>query len=718
VATVPITPSVPDAPVARSLPYTNREVSWLDFNERVLELAEDPEVPLLERAKFLAIFGTNLDEFFMVRVAGVHDQIEAGVVDARRPDGLTPVETLSAVSERARELMHRHVRLWEETVKPELTANDIRIVDCDRCSPAELEEVDRYFRDQIFPALTPLGVGPGRPFPYISNLSLSIAVLLRDPVNENEGFARVKVPKEVLPRFLEIGSNAFIPLETVIARHLDALFPGMEILHSSVFRVTRDADFTVSDEADDLLRAVEDELRRRRFGEVVRLEIGADMRPDVRQSLIDWLEIEEDQVFDVDGLLDLGDLWELHEVDGHRDLRDPPFQPVVPSAFQGDEGEPADVLAAMRERDLLVHFPYDSFGATVERMVAQAVDDPAVLAIKMTVYRTSPDSSLIPSLITAAERGKQAVCMVEVKARFDERRNIGWARALEEAGAHVVHGLPGLKTHAKALLVVRREGNGVRHYVQIGTGNYNAKTARIYEDFGLFTTDPDIAADVAEVFNLLTGYARPENWRKALVAPTHLRQGMVDEIDKTIEAQARGEDTLIRMKMNQLTDPGMIEALYRASNAGVTVELNIRGICCLVPGLEGASENISVVSVVGRYLEHTRIYSFKRGDELRILMGSADLMGRNLNNRVELVVPVEDRLAKADLTDTLDRCFADDTYAWDLGADGKWTRRRGRTRSVHDELMERALTRVRLADAPVHSQEDPPLGNPLEQLEP
>jgi polyphosphate kinase len=708
VTTVPIT-SVPDAPVSGQLPYTNREVSWLDFNERVLALAEDPQVPLLERAKFLAIFGTNLDEFFMVRVAGIHDQIEAGVVDARRPDGLTPVETLRAVAERARELLLRHVRHWEEAVKPELGQEDIRIVDCDACSGEELEQVDRYFHDQIFPALTPLGVGPGRPFPYISNLSLSLAVLLRDPVNETEGFARVKVPKEVMPRFLEIGDNTFIPLETVIARHLDSLFPGMEILHSSVFRVTRDADFTVSDEADDLLRAVEDELRRRRFGEVVRLEVSADMRPDVRQSLVDWLEVDEDDVFDIDGMLDLGDLWELHEIDGHRELRDSPFTPVVPTAFQGDEGEPADVLTAMREKDLLVHYPYDSFGATVERMVAQAVDDPAVLAIKMTVYRTSPDSSLIPSLITAAERGKQAVCMVEVKARFDERRNIGWARALEEAGAHVVHGLPGLKTHAKALLIVRREGSGVRHYVQIGTGNYNAKTARIYEDFGLFTTDPDIAADVAEVFNLLTGYARPESFRKALVAPTHLRTRMVEEIEKTIEAQERGEDTLIRMKMNQLTDPGMTEALYRASQAGVKVELNIRGICCLVPGLEGYSDNISVVSVVGRFLEHSRVYSFKRGDETRILIGSADLMGRNLNNRVELIVPVEDPDAQAELTDTLDRCFSDDTFAWDLGPDGEWTRREGGTRSVHNELMERALTRARQADGPPVRSQEPPL---------
>ena len=689
--------TVPDAPSERVFPYANRELSWLDFNERVLALAEDPDVPLLERAKFLAIFGTNLDEFFMVRVAGVHDQIDAGV-DARRPDGLSPSETLDEVSQVARELMQRHAKHWEEELRPSLAAEGIRIIECAECSPDELEQLDRHFHDQIFPALTPLAVGPGRPFPYISNLSLSLAVLLRDPVTGAEGFARVKVPKEVLPRFLKIGADIFVPLEAVIARHLDALFPGMEILHSSVFRVTRDADFTVSDEADDLLRAIEDELRRRRFGEVVRLELGADMREDVRDKLIEWLEVDEEQVYDIDGLLDLGDLWELHELDGHRDLRDPPFTPVIPPAFQGEEGEPADVFAAMRERDQLVHFPYDSFGATVERMVAQAVDDPAVLAIKLTVYRTSPDSSLIPSLITAAERGKQAVCMVEVKARFDERRNIGWARALEEAGAHVVHGLPGLKTHAKALLIVRREGSGVRHYVMVGTGNYNAKTARIYEDFGLFTTDPDLAADVAAVFNLLTGYARPSDFRKVLVSPTHSRKGIVEEIDKTIAAAQQGEDVLIRLKMNAITDPALIETLYRASQAGVAVEINVRGICCLVPGLEGVSENIKVVSVVGRYLEHSRVYSFKRGDDHTILLGSADLMGRNLDHRVELIVPVEDPAAQAEITDTLDRCMADDTFAWDLGSDGQWTRRTGRTRSAHHELMERAVARSRSSD--------------------
>jgi polyphosphate kinase len=691
--TLPAT-RIPDAPVERAVAYTNRELSWLDFNERVLELAEDEQVPLLERVKFLAIFGNNLDEFFMVRVAGVHDQIEAGV-DVRRPDGLSPTETLHRVNERARELAQRHARHWDQAVKPALAEAGIRIIDCADCSPGELEDVDRHFRDQIFPALTPLAVGPGRPFPYISNLSLSLAVVLRDPVDGSEGFARVKVPKEVLPRFLELGPDTFVPLEAVMARHLDALFPGMEILHSSVFRVTRDADFTVSDEADDLLRAVEDELRRRRFGEVVRLEASADMREDVREKLIEWLQVEEhDQVVDVDGLLDLSDLWELHELDGYRELRDPPFAPVVPPAFQPDEGEPADVFAAMRERDLIVHYPYDSFGATVERFVAQAVDDPGVLAIKMTVYRTSPDSSLIPSLITAAERGKQAVCMVEVKARFDERRNIGWARALEEAGAHVVHGLPGLKTHAKALLIVRREGSGVRHYVQVGTGNYNAKTARIYEDFGLFTTDPDIAADVAEVFNLLTGYARPRSFRKVLVSPTHSRQGLVDEIEKTVEAAQSGKDVLIRLKMNALTDPALIETLYQASQAGVPIEINVRGICCLVPGIEGVSENIKVVSVVGRFLEHTRVYSFRRGEEKKILMGSADLMGRNLDHRVELIVPVEDPAVQEEIEDTLERCFADDSFAWDLASDGTWTRRTGRTRSVHRELMERATART------------------------
>src|SRR4051794_5733269 len=427
--------------------YENRELSWLDFNERVLQLAEDERTPLLERAKFLAIFTSNLDEHYMVRVAGLHDQVDAGI-DARGPDGLSPAQTIERTVERVRELGARQSKMWNEVVKPSLAEHGIRIVDCEDCSSGELDQVDRIFSEQIFPVLTPLAVGPGRPFPYISNLSLSLAVWLRDPISGNETFARVKVPKEVVPRFLQLEGGAFVPLEAVIARHLGELFPGMEILRHDSFRVTRDADFTVSDEADDLLQAVEDELRRRRFGEVVRLEVGSSMDPDLRELLIESLGIEELQVIDVDGLLDMTDLWQLYNIEGHRDLREESWTPVSQPAFNDpDEGRP-DVLGAMRGGDLLVHHPYDSFASSVERFVQQAVGDPDVLAIKMTVYRTSDDSALVPSLIEAAERGKQAVCLVELKARFDERTNIGWARALEESGAHVVHGLPGLKTHA------------------------------------------------------------------------------------------------------------------------------------------------------------------------------------------------------------------------------------------------------------------------------
>jgi polyphosphate kinase len=672
--------------------YTNRELSWLDFNERVLELAEDERTPLLERAKFLAIYASNLDEFYMVRVAGLHDQVDAGI-DARGADGLSPSETIERISERARELARRHSGQWESSIRPALAEHGIRVIDCSSCDPRELERIDRVFGEQIFPVLTPLAVGPGRPFPYISNLSLSLAVWLRDPEVGTETFARVKVPKEVLPRFLPLGEGTFVPLEEVIARHLDELFPGMEIVRHDFFRVTRDADFTVSDEADDLLRAVEDELRRRRFGEVVRLELGSTMDPDLRALLVESLAIDEIQVVDVDGLLDLNDLWELYEVDGHRDLRHEPWVPVSPPPFADpDTGRP-DVLGAMRAGDLLVHHPYESFAGSVERFVRQAVDDPNVLAIKMTVYRTSDDSALVPSLIDAAERGKQAVCLVELKARFEERRNIGWARALEEAGAHVVHGLPGLKTHAKALLVVRREGDGVRHYVHVGTGNYHAKTARLYEDFGLFTCDPELAADVAELFNSLTGVARHPSYRKAVIAPDHMRDWFLAEVERTIEAHRAGERARIVLKLNSLADPRSIRALYVASQAGVPVDLNVRGICCLRPGLEGVSENIRVVSVVGRFLEHSRIYGFQRGEERRYWIGSADLMPRNLDTRVELLSPVEAPALRAELEDTLERCLADDTNGWEL-RDATWTRRRGAARSVQRELAERALERA------------------------
>ena len=673
--------------------YNNRELSWLDFNERVLEIAEDERTPLLERAKFLAIYASNLDEFFMVRVAGLHDQVDAGI-DARGPDGLSPSETIELIAKRTRELSQRHSRHFEETLRPALAEHGIRIMDCAECDEEETAKVDRLFAEQVFPVLTPLAVGPGRPFPYISNLSLSIAVWLRDPENGDEMFARVKVPKEVLPRFLSIGRDVFVPLEAVIAEHLDQLFPGMEILRHDFFRVTRDADFTVSDEADDLVRAVEDELRRRRFGEVVRLEVGATMDAELRSMLIEWLAIEDSEAVDVEGLLDLEDLWQLYEVDGHRDLRDEPWTPVNQPVFTDPEHGDVDVLAAMRSRDLLVHHPYDSFAGSVERFVQQAVADPDVLAIKMTVYRTSDDSALVPSLIEAAESGKQAVCLMELKARFDERRNIGWARSLEQAGAHVVHGLPGLKTHAKALLVVRREGNGVRHYVHIGTGNYHAKTARLYEDFGLFTCDTELAADVAELFNALTGAARNPGYRKAIVAPDHMRKWMLDQTERTIQAHRDGQEARIVMKMNSLVDSRCIRALYEASQAGVRVDLSIRGICCLRPGVPGVSENIRVVSVVGRFLEHSRIYGFHRGDERLYWMGSADLMPRNLDTRVELLAPVEDDALKAEIEDTLERCLADDTFAWELRPDDSWERRQGGTRFAHRELTERALERA------------------------
>jgi polyphosphate kinase len=673
--------------------YANRELSWLDFNDRVLQLAEDERMPLLERVKFLAIYSTNLDEFFMVRVAGHHDQVDARI-DSRGPDGLSPLETIEQIAEKSTAQAKRHTHQWEGAIRRELEEHGIRIVNCEECDSSELDAADKAFHDQIFPALTPLAVGPGRPFPYISNLSLSLAVWVRDPASGHETFARVKVPKEVLPRFVPIGKDTFITLESVIARNLDKLFPGMEIVSHSMFRVTRDADFTVSDEADDLLRAVEYELRRRRFGEVVRLEVGADMDEDLRARLVQWLEVEEMQVYDVEGMIDLGDLWEIYGLDGHSDLRDQPWSPVTLPEFQGEDGESADVFAAMRARDLLVHQPYDSFATSVERLVQQAVKDPDVLAIKLTVYRTSDDSTIIPSLIEAAERGKQTVCMVELKARFDERRNIGWARSLEEAGAHVVHGLPGLKTHTKALMIVRREGEGVRHYVHVGTGNYNAKTARLYEDFGLMTTDEEITADVADLFNSLTGYARPRRYRKVLVAPAHMRDGLIGEIEETVRAHEAGEDARIALKMNSLVDQRSIEALYRASQAGVRIDLNVRGICCLRPGIEGVSENIRVVSVVGQFLEHSRIYSFHRADSHRYWIGSADLMPRNLDNRVELLAPVEAPELQAELEDALERCFADDTFAWELEPDGKWKRRPGGNRSAHAELRERALERA------------------------
>jgi polyphosphate kinase len=672
--------------------FVNRELSWLQFNDRVLQLAEDDTLPLLERLKFLAIFVSNLDEFFMIRVAGVNEQVDARI-DARGPDGMSPSEVLRGIHDTVREQDRRHARQFSQVISPGLAAQGIRITSC-RESGASPEAIERHFREQIFPVLTPLAVGAGRPFPYISNLSLSLIVRLHDPDNDQEAYARVKVPKEVLPRFVEIEKDTFIALEDIIAEHLDALFPGMEIVSYDLFRVTRDADFEISDEADDLLRAVENELRRRRFGEVIRLEVGSTMDPALRTSLIDWLGVDEVQVYDVEGLLDLSDLFQIAGAKDRPDLSWPSWNPVpligpsVPA--QGDDG--LDLFQMTRAGDVLVHYPYQSFTGSVERFVSQAVDDPSVLAIKMTVYRTSDDSSLVPSLIAAAEKGKQAVCMVELKARFDERRNIHWSRALEEAGAHVVHGIPGLKTHAKAILIVRRERDGVRNYVMIGTGNFHAKNARLYEDWGFFTADHELGEEVANLFNTLTGYGHPSPPEETLVAPTWMRKPLLEQIEATARAFAEGDhEARITMKMNSLVDPKTIEGLYRAAQTGVPIELNVRGICCLVPGVPGVSESISVVSVVGRFLEHSRIYSFHRHGESRYYIGSADLMPRNLDTRVELLTPIKAPELQSELADTLERCLADDTYAWTMDAERQWTRRTGRTRSVHNELMDRTL---------------------------
>jgi polyphosphate kinase len=673
--------------------YFNRELSWLDFNDRVLQLAEDPRVPLLERVNFSAIYEDNLDEFFMVRVAGLHEKVEQKI-DARGADSLAPADVIGLIRQRTIELRKRLTRCFEDEIQPALAEHDIRIISLSDANAVERDEVEHLFTSQVFPALTPLVIGRGRPFPYISNMSLSLGVLLRNPEKGEEVAARVKVPKELLRRFLSIGDGlTFVPLEDVIAANLDDLFPGMEIVHHSLFRVTRDTDYDVSDEADDLLLAVEEEVRRRRFGEVVRLEISPNMEPRLRDQLLEAMNIEDEQVYEVPGLIGLDDLTDVYSVQGFRELRYPPWQGVTPPQLQQGSRthREVDVFAAMRQGDILVHHPYDSFTTSVERFVRQAVEDPNVLAIKETIYRTSADSPLVPALIDASERGKQAVCLVELKARFDESANIRWARALEEAGVHVVYGIPGLKTHVKCILIARREGDGVRNYVHIGTGNYNPKTARLYTDFGLFTADQEIGDDIAEMFNYLTGYARPSGYDRVLLAPFNLKDGIVGHIDRAIDAHTPERPSRIRMKMNSLLDAPCIQALYRASQAGVQVELNVRGICALRPGVPGVSENIRVVSIVGRFLEHSRIYSFERPDETRIFIGSPDLMPRNLYNRVELLTPVEDEANRQQLTDVLDRSFADNTGAWELGADGVWSRltmNGDPPRSVQNELLD------------------------------
>ena len=653
----------------------NRELSWLAYNRRVLALAADQSLPLLERARTCSFVSRNLDEFFMVRVAGLMDQIEAGIA-VTSPDARTPQQTLGEIRERVLELSSRQSKLWKRELSVALEETGITVGHVEDCTKSELEELDERFENEVFPILTPLAVGPGQPFPYISGLSLSLGLFVRDPDTGEERFARVKVP-ELLPRFIAIGERGlFLPLERVIRHFLGWLFPKMEILECCIFRVTRDADFELSDEADDLREAVESELRRRRFGDAVRVEITGSASTRMLDRLKRGLAVSDEQVYLVNGLLDLESLSEFVGLD-RPDLKQEPWYPLTHPRL-ANVTSPDEFFAEVARGDILVHQPYHAFGTSFEAFVSSAAADADSLALKTTVYRTSGDSPLVPALIEAAEMGKQAVCLVELKARFDERRNIGWARALEQAGVHVVYGFPNLKIHAKTTLVVRREGGELRRYAHVGTGNYHAATARSYEDFGLFTADPDITADVADLFNFLTGFSRPRRFRKLLVAPFDLRERLVEKIRATAQAAAAGQKARIRIKVNNLTDETIIDELYKASRKGVEVEILARSICTLRPGVEGLSDNIRVVSVLGRFLEHSRVFVFEAGDAASYYLGSADLMPRNLDYRIEAVVPIEDARAQQEITRALDTLVSSNVHAWELKPDGEWQRIRAK----------------------------------------
>jgi polyphosphate kinase len=658
----------------------NRELSWLSFNERVLHEALDERTPLLERLKFLSIVSTNLDEFYMVRVAGLRRQVAAGVT-LSTPDGMTPQEQLDAIDVRVKGLLAAQRACLHDVVLPTLATHGIRLVGMSDLSPTEWAVVDQFFEAQVFPVLTPLAVDPAHPFPYISNLSLSLAVEIRDTATGAEHFARVKVPKS-LPRWVSFGRvGHFVPLEDVIGANLGALFPGMDVVRWFAFRVTRysDIDLANADEPEDLLEAIEEQVFQRRFGEVVRLEVEEGMPDAVCALLLEELREEtpegrllaERDVQSVGPMLELGDLMQLAQLDFPA-LRDSPFAPVTPAPLRDDDRLLFDVI---RERDILVHHPFESFSTTVERFLEQAADDPSVLAIKLTLYRTSGDTAIVRALVQAAQRGTQVVVVVELKARFDETNNIGWARTLESAGVHVVFGLVRLKTHAKIALIVRREADGIRRYVHLGTGNYNSKTARIYTDLGLLTCSPSIGADVSDLFNFLTGFSRQRLYRKLLVAPGSLRERFLELVEREAAHARAGRKARIVAKMNSLVDAEMVRTLYRASQDGVTIDLLVRGICALRPGLPGISDRIRVTSIVGRFLEHSRVWLFENSGEPEYYLGSADWMPRNFERRVEVVVPVEDPNHGARLRRLLETSLADTRQAWDLHPDGTYTQR-------------------------------------------
>lgn len=674
--------------------FINRELSWLSFNERVLHEAEDERTPLLERLKFLSIFSTNLDEFYMVRVAGLRRQVAAGVVQTP-PDGFTPQEQLDAIDHTVRALLARQRRCLSE-VLAQLNERGLRLLRVEDLTPREWGAIDEYFESQVYPVLTPLAVDPGHPFPYISNLSLSLAVEIRDLERGEDHFARVKVPKS-LPRWVPVNGRPFqfVPLEQVIGANLSALFPGMDVLRWHAFRITRYSDLELPvEEPEDLLVSIEEQVFKRRFGEVVRLEVGDDMPQHLRALLLEELREEdvpqsaaltERDVQEAGPLLDVGDMMALCALDLPA-LKDAPFTPATPTELRDPSRSIFDVI---RERDLLVHHPFDSFSVSVERFLETAAVDDNVLAIKLTLYRTSGDTAIVDALIDAAQRGKQVAVLVELKARFDEANNIGWARQLENFGVHVAYGSATLKTHTKIALVVRREADGIRRYVHFGSGNYNSRTARLYTDVGLFTASPSIAADVTDLFNSLTGYSRQRLYRKLLVAPANMRERFVELIEREADHARAGRPSRIIGKMNALVDADLIEALYAASRAGVDIDLVCRGICCLRPGVPDVSDRIKVVSIVGRFLEHSRIWYFANGGSEEYYLGSADWMPRNFDRRVEAVAPVEDMTLHRRLRTLLDRCLEDNRQAWDLDADGRWTQRtpNGSVHSTHEVLL-------------------------------
>jgi polyphosphate kinase len=658
------------SPAPEAPRYLNRELSQLDFDERVLAMAEDPKLPLLERVRFLAIFSQNLDDFFQVRVAGLKEQVLAAVAVAS-PDGMSPLEQLRSIRGRVEGLVARQVASFNDGIVPALAEAGIALVRADQVTKKELSQLHSVFRQQIFPVLTPLAVDPGHPFPYISHLSLNLAVTVRDTQRRQQRFARVKVPP-VLPRFIPlVEGQRYVPLEDVIALHLQALFPGMEVVAHHPFRVTRDGDLDdVDSDAEDLLAAIQTELRRRRrHARVVRLEVDPGMSPEVLELLTRELELQPADVYQTEGLLDLGSLGALSQLD-RPDLKEEPWTPTTQPRLRGLGAEVPDLFAVLRSGDVLAHHPYDSFATSVEAFIDHAASDPNVLAIKQTLYRTSgPGSPIVRALIRAAEAGKQVAALVELKARGDEQANIAWARALEEANVHVVYGLVGLKTHAKVTLVVRREGRHIQHYLHVGTGNYNPSTANLYEDVSLLSADPDLGADVTELFNLLTGYSRQSRYRKLMVAPTTLRAGITQLIQR--EGAPGGR---IVIKVNNLIDPDIIDALYAASQAGAQIDLIVRNMCSLRPGVPGLSERIRVRSIIGRFLEHSRIFSFGNAGQPEYYLGSSDLMPRNLDRRVEAVVPVTDTKLCGRLSEIFEILLADDVLAWELCPDGAWQR--------------------------------------------